>query len=155
MGNVDRATALASLIGEFQKEGIIRLGQGDRGEKVVRLQKVLGVTADGIFGKDTQEGLQSLGIESGILYPTHELALHPPMVHHLEPATLLRNVPFYTQFDDRWKDVVLGEKDTFRKSGCAITCLANAPELLLGRGADAPGMWTKSLTGRMGITGTR
>ena len=63
----------------------------------------------------------------------------PPANPAMVPALLLSDLPpFYCQADDRWGDRVLGGKRTFRKSGCAVTCMAMFGSWLVRRTLGTP-----------------
>lgn len=105
------------------------LKYGSRGETVKQLQRLLGITADGVFGKKTREAVrkyqtaQNLAAD-GIVGPkTWDKLLGT------NDAVLGKRPPDNKQYDPRWANVMYSirndKSQTIKSSGCGPTAMCN------------------------------
>ncbi|MBR4635772.1 MAG: peptidoglycan-binding protein, partial [Clostridia bacterium] len=106
------------------------LKRGSRGNEVVQVQTLLGIDADGIFGRKTEAAVKAFQAANGLkvdgIVGKNTWAA---LLGETQPEPNFKKPVDYKQYDSKWAKVMYSNhsdtKQTIKSSGCGPTAMAD------------------------------
>lgn len=112
------------------------LKRGSKGNEVVQVQTLLGIEADGIFGKKTEAAVRAFQAANGLKVDgIVGKQTWAALLGETSPDPVFRQPVDYKQYDKKWASVMYSNhgdaKQTIKSSGCGPTAMADIVATLI------------------------
>ena len=112
------------------------LKRGSKGNEVVQVQTLLGIDADGIFGKKTEAAVRAFQAANGLKVDgIVGKQTWAALLGETSPEPVFRQPVDYKQYDKKWASVMYSnhgdKKQTIKSSGCGPTAMADIVATLI------------------------
>ena len=106
------------------------LRRGSKGNEVVQVQTLLGIDADGIFGKKTEAAVKAFQAANGLKVDgIVGRQTWAALLGETQPEPNFKQPVDYKQYDSKWAKVMYSNhgdaKQTIKNSGCGPTAMAD------------------------------
>lgn len=106
------------------------LKRGSKGNEVVQVQTLLGIDADGIFGKKTEAAVKAFQAANGLKVDgIVGKQTWAALLGETQPEPNFKQPVDYKQYDSKWAKVMYSNhgdtKQTIKSSGCGPTAMAD------------------------------